>query len=44
MTSVAIIGSGFGGIAAAVRLAQAGVTDVALFGKSSERPAAAAGT
>ena len=36
MTSVAIIGSGFGGIAAAVRLLQAGVPDVVLFEKSSD--------
>lgn len=36
MTSVAIIGSGFGGIAAAVRLAQAGVTDLVLFEKSAD--------
>jgi cation diffusion facilitator CzcD-associated flavoprotein CzcO len=36
VTSVAIIGTGFGGIAAAVRLAQAGVTDVVLFERSSD--------
>jgi cation diffusion facilitator CzcD-associated flavoprotein CzcO len=36
MTRVAIIGTGFGGIAAAVRLRQAGVTDVVLFEKSDD--------
>jgi cation diffusion facilitator CzcD-associated flavoprotein CzcO len=36
MTRVAIIGTGFGGIAAAVRLRQAGITDVVLFEKGSD--------
>ena len=36
MTRVAIIGSGFGGIAAAVRLAQAGVSDLVIFEKSDD--------
>jgi cation diffusion facilitator CzcD-associated flavoprotein CzcO len=36
VTRVAIIGSGFGGLAAAVRLAQAGVTDLVVFEKSSD--------
>lgn len=36
MTSVAIIGTGFGGIAAAVRLLQAGVTDLVLFEKRDD--------
>ncbi|MGY2004538.1 flavin-containing monooxygenase [Blastococcus sp. SYSU DS1024] len=36
MTGVAIIGTGFGGIAAAVRLMQAGVTDLVLFEKSTD--------
>jgi cation diffusion facilitator CzcD-associated flavoprotein CzcO len=36
MTRVAIIGSGFGGLAAAVRLEQAGVTDLVVFEKSSD--------
>jgi cation diffusion facilitator CzcD-associated flavoprotein CzcO len=31
MTRVAIIGAGFGGIGAAVRLKQAGMSDVVLF-------------
>jgi len=33
---VAIIGSGFGGLAAAVRLKQAGVEDLVLFEKSDD--------
>ena len=36
MTSVAIIGTGFGGLAAAVRLKQAGVDDLVLFEKSGD--------
>lgn len=36
MTRVAIIGSGFGGLAAAVRLKQAGITELVLFEKSSD--------
>ncbi|MCW2608029.1 MAG: 4-hydroxyacetophenone monooxygenase, partial [Frankiales bacterium] len=36
MTSVAIVGTGFGGIGAAVRLLQAGVTDLVLFEKSDD--------
>jgi cation diffusion facilitator CzcD-associated flavoprotein CzcO/acetyl esterase/lipase len=36
MTSVAIIGAGFGGVAAAVRLKQAGVTDLVLFERSDD--------
>ncbi|TFV63720.1 UNVERIFIED_ORG: NAD(P)/FAD-dependent oxidoreductase [Bacillus sp. AZ43] len=36
MTRVAIIGTGFGGLAAAVRLMQEGVTDLVLFEKSSD--------
>ena len=36
MTSVAIIGTGFGGLAAAVRLQQAGVDDLVLFEKSAD--------
>jgi cation diffusion facilitator CzcD-associated flavoprotein CzcO len=36
MTRVAIIGSGFGGVAAAVRLKQAGVEDLVLFEKSDD--------
>ncbi|TFV91367.1 NAD(P)/FAD-dependent oxidoreductase [Blastococcus sp. CT_GayMR16] len=36
MTSVAIIGTGFGGLAAAVRLKQAGIEDLVLFEKSSD--------
>ncbi len=36
MTSVAIIGTGFGGIAAAVRLKQAGVTDLVLFERADD--------
>jgi cation diffusion facilitator CzcD-associated flavoprotein CzcO len=36
VTGVAIIGTGFGGIAAAVRLMQAGVTDLVLFEKSDD--------
>ncbi|MCA0144142.1 NAD(P)/FAD-dependent oxidoreductase [Blastococcus sp. LR1] len=36
MISVAIIGSGFGGLAAAVRLKQAGVIDLVLFEKSDD--------
>jgi cation diffusion facilitator CzcD-associated flavoprotein CzcO len=36
MTRVAIVGTGFGGIAAAVRLRQAGIDDVVLFEKSDD--------
>jgi cation diffusion facilitator CzcD-associated flavoprotein CzcO len=36
MTRVAIIGTGFGGLAAAVRLKQAGITDLVLFEKSQD--------
>jgi cation diffusion facilitator CzcD-associated flavoprotein CzcO len=36
VTSVAIIGSGFGGLAAAVRLKQAGIDDLVLFEKSDD--------
>ena len=36
MTSVAIIGSGFGGLAAAVRLKQSGVEDLVVFEKSHD--------
>jgi cation diffusion facilitator CzcD-associated flavoprotein CzcO len=36
MTRVAIIGSGFGGLAAAVRLKQAGISDLVLFEKSDD--------
>jgi cation diffusion facilitator CzcD-associated flavoprotein CzcO len=36
VTSVAIIGTGFGGLAAAVRLKQAGIDDLVLFEKSSD--------
>ncbi|SFE96834.1 flavin-containing monooxygenase [Blastococcus tunisiensis] len=36
MTRIAIIGSGFGGIAAAVRLTQAGFSDLVLFEKSDD--------
>jgi cation diffusion facilitator CzcD-associated flavoprotein CzcO len=36
MTRVAIIGAGFGGIAAAVRLKQAGIPDVVLFERSHD--------
>ena len=36
MTSVAIVGTGFGGIAAAVRLMQAGVTDLVLFERAAD--------
>jgi cation diffusion facilitator CzcD-associated flavoprotein CzcO len=36
MTRVAIVGTGFGGIAAAVRLRQAGIEDVVLFEKSDD--------
>ena len=36
MTSVAIIGTGFGGLAAAVRLLQSGVDDLVLFEKSGD--------
>jgi cation diffusion facilitator CzcD-associated flavoprotein CzcO len=36
MTSVAIIGSGFGGVAAAVRLKQAGVDDLVLFERGDD--------
>ena len=36
VTRVVIIGSGFGGLAAAVRLKQAGVTDLVVFEKSSD--------
>lgn len=36
MTSVAIIGSGFGGVAAAVRLLQAGVRDLVLFERGDD--------
>jgi cation diffusion facilitator CzcD-associated flavoprotein CzcO len=36
MTSVAIIGTGFGGIAAAVRLKQDGVTDLVLFERADD--------
>ncbi|HET6393516.1 MAG TPA: NAD(P)/FAD-dependent oxidoreductase [Blastococcus sp.] len=35
-TRVAIIGTGFGGLAAAVRLKQAGISDLVLFEKSSD--------
>ncbi|SOE02441.1 flavin-containing monooxygenase [Blastococcus haudaquaticus] len=36
MTRVAIIGTGFGGLAAAVRLKQAGISDLVLFEKSDD--------
>ena len=36
MTSVAIIGTGFGGLAAAVRLKQAGIDDVVLFERAAD--------
>jgi cation diffusion facilitator CzcD-associated flavoprotein CzcO len=36
VTSVAIIGTGFGGLAAAVRLKQAGIDDLVLFEKSGD--------
>ena len=36
MTRVAIVGTGFGGLAAAVRLRQAGLDDVVLFEKSTD--------
>jgi cation diffusion facilitator CzcD-associated flavoprotein CzcO len=36
VTRVAIIGTGFGGLAAAVRLKQAGISDLVLFEKSSD--------
>jgi cation diffusion facilitator CzcD-associated flavoprotein CzcO len=36
VTSVAIIGTGFGGLAAAVRLKQAGIDDLVLFETSSD--------
>jgi cation diffusion facilitator CzcD-associated flavoprotein CzcO len=36
VTSVAIIGTGFGGLAAAVRLKQAGIDDLVLFEKSDD--------
>lgn len=36
MTRVAIIGTGFGGLAAAVRLREAGISDLVLFEKSSD--------
>jgi cation diffusion facilitator CzcD-associated flavoprotein CzcO len=36
MTRVAIVGTGFGGIAAAVRLRQAGIDDVVLFERSDD--------
>jgi cation diffusion facilitator CzcD-associated flavoprotein CzcO len=36
MTSVAIIGAGFGGVAAAVRLKQAGVEDLVVFERSDD--------
>jgi cation diffusion facilitator CzcD-associated flavoprotein CzcO len=36
VTSVAIIGTGFGGLAAAVRLTQAGVDELVLFEKSGD--------
>jgi cation diffusion facilitator CzcD-associated flavoprotein CzcO len=36
MTSVAIVGTGFGGLAAAVRLRQAGIDDVVLFERSDD--------
>jgi cation diffusion facilitator CzcD-associated flavoprotein CzcO len=36
MTRVAIVGTGFGGLAAAVRLRQAGIEDVVLFEKSDD--------
>jgi len=36
VTTVAIVGTGFGGLAAAVRLEQAGVRDLVLFEKSSD--------
>ncbi len=36
MTRVAIIGTGFGGVAAAVRLKQAGVRDLVLFERAAD--------
>ena len=36
MTRVAIVGSGFGGLAAAVRLKQAGIEELVLFEKSTD--------
>lgn len=36
MTSVAIVGTGFGGVGAAVRLLQAGVTDLVLFERGDD--------
>src|SRR3712207_596484 len=36
MTSVAVIGTGFGGIAAAIRLKEAGISDLVLFEKSHD--------
>jgi cation diffusion facilitator CzcD-associated flavoprotein CzcO len=36
VTRVAVIGTGFGGLAAAVRLKQAGISDLVLFEKSSD--------
>src|SRR5215218_2623685 len=36
MTSVAIVGTGFGGLAAAVRLKQAGIDDVVLFERAAD--------
>ena len=43
MTSVAIIGTGFGGLAAAVRLEQAGIDDVVLFERAGCHPSAGGG-
>jgi cation diffusion facilitator CzcD-associated flavoprotein CzcO len=36
MTSVAIVGTGFGGLAAAVRLKQAGMDDIVLFERAAD--------
>ncbi len=36
MTSVAIVGTGFGGLAAAVRLKQAGIADLVLFERAAD--------
>ena len=36
VVDVAVIGSGFGGLGAAIRLRQAGVTDVAIFERASD--------
>ena len=43
MTSVAIFGTGFGGLAAAARLEQAGIDDVVLFEKAGCHPSAGGG-